>query len=227
MTCAYSIVPRVRTPSINAGDSIEIEIYLTGYGNNVKDNKFQTSYSSPIFAKDDKGKVGFIEFCIKVAKDANGIIRGVLSGDAEWKNPKTNKIEKAVHPHPLDPVGTTVTLNEGYFMSVKEADRLSGRAVDEEDPRILGELTHDGRPPILLKFNTLPDARTGDHDIVLTLFYSVGSDLKMDQKIVKIHINNWIEKHQKKLQWIAIILGLSALVAGIVQAVFTVLQFYK
>lgn len=228
MTCTYSIIPRVRTPSINAGEPIEIEIFLTGYGGNVKDNKFQFSYSSPkLLATDDKGKVGFIEFCIKVQEDKNGKIVGLISGNVEVKDPKTNKIEKALHRHLCDPVGTTVTLNAGYFMSVKEAKRLSGKEVDETDSRILGEITHDEHPPALLKVNTLPDATSGDHDIILTLFYSDGSTLKMDQKIVTIHVKNWIEKHQKILQWIAIGLGLSAIVAGIVQAVFTVLQFYK
>lgn len=227
MTGVYSIIPRVRTPSINAGEPIEIEVFLTGYGNSVKDHKFQVSYSSPIFAKDHKGRVGFIEYCIKVAKEANGRITGILSGDAEWENPETHEIVKAVHHDTLDPVGTTLTLNEGYFMSIKEAKRVSGMEVDEKDPRMLGEMTHDGRPPILLKFNTLPNATKGDHDIFLTLFYTVSSDLKMDQKIVTIHINSWIEKHQKTLQRIAVILGLSALVAAIVQAIYTVLQFYK
>jgi len=179
------------------------------------------------FAKDDKEKIGYIESCIKVVKDANGRIVGALTGDAEWKNPRTNKIEKALDHHPLDPFGTTITLNDGYFLKVKEVDRLSGKDVDETNTQILSELTHSGRPPLLLKFNTLPNATKGDHEIFLTLFYSVDSDLKMDQKIVRIHINSWIEKHQKKLQWIAVILGLSALVAGIVQAVFTILQFYK
>ena len=227
MTGVYSIIPRVRTPSINAGDPIEIWVFLTGYGNNVKDNKFQISYASPIFAQDDTGKVGFIEFCIKVAKDVSGRITGVLSGDKEFRNPKTNEIVKAVHRHLLDPVGTTVTINEGYFMSINEANRLSGREVDETNRVYLGDMTHDGHPPMLLRFSTLPNAPAGDHEIFLTLFYSVNSDLKMDQKMVKIHVNSWIEKHARKLQWIAVVLGLSALVAATVQAIFSVLQFYK
>lgn len=228
MTCIYSIVPRVRTPSINPGNSIEIEIFLTGYGDDAKDNKFQISYSSPkLLEIDDKGKVGFVECCIKVALNNKGKIVGVLTGNAKWKDPQTSKTEKAIHLHPLDKIGTTITLNQGYFMKNKEAIRLSGKKVDEKDARILSEMTHDGHPPILLKFNTLSNAVSGDHNIVLTLFYTDGSEVKMDQKVITIHVNNWIEKHQKTLQWIAIILGLSALSAGIIQAIYTVLQYFK
>lgn len=226
MTCIYSIVPRVRTPSINAGHPVEVEIFLTGYGNNVKESKFQISYSSPkLFAVDNEGKVGFLEFCIKVVKDNKGNVTGVLSGDEELIHPETKEVIRAIHRHSLDSVGTTVKLTEAYFMSRNETRRLSGEKIDPYDLALLSEMTHDGYPPMLLKFNTLPNATQGDHNIVLTLFYSDGSDLKMDQKVVTFHIRNWVEKHQKAIHCIAVALGLSALSAGIIQAIYTVLQY--
>lgn len=193
----------------------------------VEDNKFQISYSAPkLLALDENGKVGYIEFCMTVLKKNDKIV-GIITGDVEVTHPETNKTERAVHRHLLDPIGTTVKLNECTFMSTKDVERLRGKESDESDHRMLAEMTHDTHPPAFLKFNTLPNAVSGDHNIVLTLFYSIGSDFKMDQKVITIHVKNWIEKHQRLLQLIAVVLGLSALGAGIVQAIYTVLQYLK
>jgi len=226
MTSIYSLIPRLRIPNIKGGEPIELEIYITGYGNIVKSHKLQITYSSSnVFAKNDEGKVGYIEYCIKVAKNQEGKIIAVLSGNKEYKDENTNEMIKAIHSNPLDYIGTTVFLHEGHFMSRNEVMKLSGKEVDEKDLRILGETTHDGHPPILLHFNTLNNATPGDYNIYLTLFYSDESDLKMDQKIVTFHINHWIEQHQKMLQYIAVFLGLSAVISGIIQAVYTYLQY--
>ena len=83
MTGIFSVVPRLCTPSINPGDSVEIELFITGYGDIPKKNKFSIAYSSPfILQKDENGKVGSAESCIKGIIDIDtGKIVGMISAE--------------------------------------------------------------------------------------------------------------------------------------------------
>lgn len=228
MSSIYSIVPRIRTPRVNPGETVEVEIFLTGYGEIPKLRTFKISHSSPyLYKRDSKSKIGVLEWCIKVAENEKGDIIGVWTGDSEADIRARGKVThiRAHEEHPVDPFGVIVELNPGYFLSHKEVARLEGEPVDEHDRRILSEMTHDEIPPMLLKLNTLENARSGDHDIFLTLIYHDGAELKMDQKVVRFHVNSWIERHAKTLQWVVVVLGLLALCMEIIQAISSVLPY--
>ena len=97
MVSVYSLIPRLKNPAINAGEPIEIEVFISGYGtySDIKDNKFLISYSSPkLFKRDENNRIGFLESSMKVEKDKNGKIVGVLTGSGEYKDSKTGEMQK-------------------------------------------------------------------------------------------------------------------------------------
>lgn len=66
MNSSYNIIPRIRKPSINPGEKIEIEIFLSGYGNPDK-NKFVINFSSPNLTKSEDP--GYVQTSIRTLED--------------------------------------------------------------------------------------------------------------------------------------------------------------
>jgi len=155
----------------------------------------------------------------------NDIITGVITGDVTFKNKRNGKIEKAFEQVKLDPTGMTITLNEGYFISYRELNELIGKEVDINDKRCVAEVKYDNHPPILISMNTDSNASPGDYIITLSLFYKNKNTVKMDQKHVPVHINTYIEQHQKKLQAIGILIGLAAFIISLIETYYTILQY--
>jgi|GEM_PF-7092837 len=229
MTCAFSIIPRIRTPTINAGDTIEIEVFFTGAGKTEEEfYKFKISYSSPyVFEKDEKGHVGYAEACI-----SSGVEKGQVVAVAVGKNNIATFL--------LDEFGSNMMLPAGFFLSyeefqntlktmgrndqLKQLQGIMGLKEGQKTFLRFGECAWDAHPPLLMKLKTSPNAPSGDHNIYLTLFYLSAGEMKTDEKIVGFHINSWIESHQRKLQWTAVILGLTALLAELINVALSILN---
>ena len=197
----FSLVAQIRKPRINGGEVIEIDVNISGLGGIPTDNKLHISYPASILKADKKGRVGVVETRIMQLPG------GILTGTEAIEN-----FEQDIH-------GSTFTLTYGFFRSM--------RKIEITDNRILGEINWDDQHPIFIQLNTKSDAPPGDHQIMLTLSYSDEKDNKMDQKHVVIHVNTWIEKHQKVLQWIAGVVGFIALISGLIQTKYTVLQYLQ
>jgi len=228
MLGTYSLVPRIRNPSISPGDSIEIEAYITGFGDVPTDIKLYASYPSSILKVDKEGYVGFAQTCIIVGKDRDKNISSIAIGEKQrLKDINTGEIITAVQKFPQNKTGSTFSLNEGIFLKHQILSQLRGEEINEADKRILGESSWDEYPPIFFKLNTSNNAPPGNHDIVLTIFYRDEDIIKIDQKYVVIHIKNWIQRNQKIINVIVVTLGSIALVSEIIQTYFAVLQYYK
>ena len=208
MHSAYAVLPRVRKSRIKPSEQIEVELFITGYGLILK-NKIFISFSSPKLI--DSSNPGVLDYSIKTAKNQEtGEIMGPVSG----KPYKESRV--------YGQIGLFMGLSEGNFLDVPN------RSVNSNIfPQIMTESAWDGDSPFLLKLNTSKEVTSGDYEIYIAFTYSDGKETQIDKTKVTIHIQSWVEIHQKKLQWIAIILGSSALASGILQAVYTVLQYIK
>jgi len=176
LKAAYSLIPRVIKPNINPGETIEVEIFISGYGE-IKRNKLQIYYSSKLINTDNPG---FLESCIKVAKNKTGKTVQPVSG------------RKYVDKYECNPVGVCVILNEGNFMRIPYENNLNFGL-----PRIMAESKWDNISPIRLRLNTSPKAPSGNYDVSMILTYSDGSEIQKDEKNVKIHVKNWWERNLK------------------------------
>jgi len=227
MVGTFILSPRIRNPSINPGEVIEIDVHITGFGDVPTDIKLNTSYPASILKTDEKGYVGFAQTCVIVGKDRNNKIGSIATGNTKLKDSKTGETMPAIQKFPQSQTGSTFTLNEGFFLSSQTISKLQGKKTDVRDKRIVGESSWDGYPPIYIKLNTSTDAPSGDHNIKLTLFYHDGNMIQSDQRDVGVHIKSGIEQHQKLLQGVAIIVGFIALISGIIQTYYTILQYFK
>ena len=196
MIASFVLVPKLRTPRINPGNSIEIEVFITGSGL-IKQNKLYISWSLPYLI--NASDPGVLECCIKIAKDSTTGKMSPLSGS------------KYLEAFKLSPIGATVVLNEGNFMDIPKQSGPPNAL-----PRIMCENMWDGLSPLLLKVNTSPKARPGDYEITLVLMYFDGTNIQADQKNVVVHVKDWIERNPIAIPIIGIIISVILGVPGIV-----------
>lgn len=216
MASSYALDLICLTPNIKPGDPIEIEIFIVGKGS-LTHNKMIILYPESLI---DENNPGFIESCIGVDKDPSGNIVGPITG-----KPFLEKMEKKGKEtkHELDASGAYYLMNEGNFLENIERPSDPSNAI----PRLIAETRHDGLPPIFMKLNSSKKTQSGDYEINFNFTYIDDNNVYLNKKTVKIHVKNWIEIHQKRLQWVACIVGFTALISGIIQTIFTVLQYYK
>jgi hypothetical protein len=151
------------TPSIDPGDKIEIEIFISGYGD-VEKNKLFISFSSSALI--DEKNPGNIKTCIKTLI-----------------NTKTNEIsplagEDQVQSRPCDKVGVIIGLSKGYFLD-KPA---SPSPPDTMFAPIMVESKWSGLSPIFLTLNTSKKTPPGNYDVNLVLTYSKEEEIRIDHK---------------------------------------------
>jgi len=195
LSSAYTLIPRLITPSINSGDKIEIEIFISGYGN-VEKNKLFISFSSSALI--DKENPGSIETCIKTIT-----------------NTKTNEIsplagKEHIQSHSCNEVGVIIRLAKGYFL---DHPTLRPPPPDDMLAPIMAEGKWDNLPPIFLTLNTSKKTPPGNYDVNLVLTYSEEEEIRIDNKKVQVHVKSPAEKHWKKVTIIAISLAILSLIA--------------
>lgn len=195
MKSSYRLITRTDTPTINPGNPIEIDVFISGYGK-IEKNKFNLYHSSKNLV--NSNNPGKIEWTIQVAKDKKtGKIIQPVSGN-QYKG-----------IHKLDSQGTYVTINEGYFLDDPKLE-FEKNAL----PRIMSESTWDRLFPFSVVINTLTNAKPGNYGIDLIFTYSADNEISTDQKTVVIHVTSWKERHEKALWFIgisgAVILGILA-----------------
>jgi hypothetical protein len=172
----YSIVTRARNYNIKGGDSIEIDIYLTGLGI-PETNKLVLLWSSPNII--DASSPGVATYCIREAhvklngKDMTAPVAG----------------EEYIQHSELDPNGIMFHLSRGYFLPVPKYKH-------PQIPQIVGERIHKGYPPMSISLKTLKEAKSGDYKIDLTLTYSYKKTIKQTSDKVEFRITSWWDRHQ-------------------------------
>lgn len=191
----YSIVTRNRTPWINPGGKVEIEVFLSGHGMPEK-NKLFIGWSSPYII--DEKDAGVVTSCIGFAVDK-------VTG-------KTQPVAGKPHlrTHKITPDNIIIILNKGYFseMPLQPEDK---EASESEIPRAMSEYTWDNEPPILLSINTTKDAPPGDYNITFAFTYGNEQSLLQDYQAVQFHITSRWERIQGWVVPIGIIIAFVSL----------------
>lgn len=184
----YSIVTRARNYNIKEGDSIEIDIYLTGSGI-PEANKLVLVWSSPNIIDSSSPGIAkhiIIEFKTKL----NG--KDMVVPLTEEKEQRTE----------LSPDGIIFELPEAFFLPVpKSEDRLI--------PQIMSERNSAGYPPLSISLNTSKKAKSGNYKIDIVLTYRYQKVVKQASDKVDFRITNWWDRNQR---WVGII---SAIIAFI------------
>jgi hypothetical protein len=172
----YSIVSRVRKRTIKGGDSVEIDIYVTGLGI-PEANKLVLLWSSPNVI--DVSRPGVATYCIgEFTKKLKGENMIVPVAGARY-----------VDQSELDPNGIALHLSKGYFLPVP-------KYYYPNMPLNVGERIHEGYHPISISLPTQKKAKSGDYKIDLTLTYRFKNTLKQASNTVEFRITSWWDRNQ-------------------------------
>lgn len=206
MNCSYSLIVRNQTPIIDPGKSVEVELYLSGYGTPQR-NKLviQWSLSQVI----DKGNPGFIKDNIKLAtKNDTGEIK-VATGTPYSKT------------HKIDETGVTLCLNQGFFFDNPRHTQTPANGLKG----IISESKWDNESPLLIRINTLSTAPSGDYDVTFVFTYADNHEVNQAFDSVQFHITSWWEHHQSSLTITGIIVAVLALLATAIGAIWQIFHW--
>jgi len=197
MNSKYEMEINTLTPNIKPGDSIEIELFLRGYGNTPQHKIFIT-YPKYLINETDPGH---ISHCIGVEVDPQGNVVGPVTGEPYLSKAgeKTRQL--------LTIEGTYYILNTGYYMENPSDDKIGDIGL----PRLLGEMRHNKIPPILIKINTSSSVPSGNYEVKISLIYVDEKEVNIDIKSSNIHIKSYGELHSKKISIVGLILSLPLL----------------
>jgi len=189
---AYSLSTRNRNPVVAPKKTMQIEVFLSGYGMPEK-NKLFIQWSSPDVI--NQNRPGELVSSIKCATDQD---TGKM-----WPIVGKNGLET----FKLNPVGGVVTLNRGHFF---DAPR---EYMDFELPSVISEYAPDPlQPPLLLTLNIDKDAPAGDYEVVFVFTYGKEQELMQDYKSVPFHVTSWWERNKAGVYISATIIALITLV---------------
>jgi len=234
MKASFHLIPRLLTPSIVAGETIEILLFISGYGNIIK-NKLNLTHSSKELI--DEKTPGYILSNVYVKTDPETNEQKITIGKAAQEPSK----------HKLDTTGTHIVLSPHYFLDRNKIPKENVPPPPNHGlPAISGEIEFEKTPPIVIKIKTNSDAPSGDHKIDLTLTYvSNGSnggnggggkgsndnpddndnfDVQTDHKEVTVHVKNWMEKDGWKWAIAGTLIALGSLLYPVIIQIFPCLQ---
>jgi hypothetical protein len=171
----YNLVLRNKKPILNAGQTVEVEIYISGYGTPQK-NKLHIQWSS--------GRI--------INTKRPGVLEVWLTGRTHIKTGLIVPIRlEKPQETPLDATGVTIRLAPHNFLVPLQESQLEDFALG----RVATEVMWDDKPPFLLKLNTSTNVPSGDYQITFTFTYGNAYYLLQDSKVVQFHIRNWVESH--------------------------------
>jgi hypothetical protein len=202
----YSLVLRNKTPKLNPGETVQVEIYLSGYGIPAR-NKLHIQWSSDDVV--DNNQPGVIQAWL------GSRIHEATKRKIPFKlvKPEEARIVLEGRPHSG---GLTIHLGSGTFL--RPVQVLEPK--NDEFERVACELMWDGKPPLLLNLKTSSDAPSGDYEIAFTFTYADGQGLFQDRRTVQFHIRDWQERNT----WIVPSAFIIAFLSLLVTAIGTVYQ---
>ena len=182
---SYEQALRVKNPVISPGGTIEVEQYFTGYGD-IKSAKAVFYPSDDIFDKDKS----YILNSIK-EKEPNLIVFG---GNKKF----------------FEDTGVTFALagiqKDGWEESTLFIDTGEG-----EPPQILTETKQD-EAPFKYHLTTLKNIKPGSYFLEFCFIYYNGETWKSSSKSIEFKVQNFFERNDRFIGWLALAATASALI---------------
>jgi len=228
MKSSFQVIPILLTPSIKQGETIEINLFITGYGKITK-HKLNVLPSSRKLI--DEKESAFFSNVHKV-KDPKPNEPKIIMGKAAQK-PSEFQFSNS---------GTYINFSKHFFLDKKEI--MKSPPIPEHGiPNISGEIEIEETPPIVIKLKTKTDAPRGDHKIDLVLTYAEGgnndnnggddsgnngdddehddrTEFSTDHKVITVHVKTWLETDGWKWAVAGTLIALGSLVYPVLTQIF-------
>lgn len=185
---SYQLATRAGKTTINAGDTLKFEQYVTGYGN-IKSAKLQAYISTDAFDL-----------------QTSHIISSILKSDTEtgftlsWGG-QTDKLSET---------GFTCLMAGVSVPSSDESTMIFDASVLSNEPILLSEKKL-GHAPFEYSLQTKKNLSPGDHYIDFYLTYFSGEKWITSKERVSFKIRNVFERYAKTISAMAVIASLSGI----------------
>ena len=172
------VVPIIKKSPINRGETLNVEIYFSGKGI-PKDAKLHVQHPYPeiVSSPQDISVIHSIK-----TNDSGEIIAG-------------NEAKHNVNNRNISINGFTFGVSPAFFNPIHNKP---GRI-----EQIYAEKKHDGLAPIKFSLEIDSDAEPGDYDIIFTLTYSDGTEIRQTSDSIEFHINNFYEEYKLALSFLS------------------------
>jgi hypothetical protein len=170
---SWAIAARVRTRTLDPGERVEVEVFLSGVGR-PESTKLCGVIPESIFDPEAGG-----DFSSNIAAVGTFGTDGVSRLEAAAYNPDGRPLSGGVF---------SITFSKGFTLPVTPAER------SPSDYIVAGEQGAGGSAPALLRW-TLPKwAPPGDHAVPLVLTYVTRGQAQTSAYEVLLHIRPWWER---------------------------------
>ena len=212
----YSVNPVLRNKNIDPGGEVVIDLYMTGWGE-VQENKLSISFASEELLdqrKENKIDVKYMQIAEGVRED-----RGIPENFDGYVYVTDGDVELEVDQMEIGSPHIVLHFPQTFF-NYNPTQSIEGK----EYTSLMSECTHypsktdnglhypnhikDGEGPVRIEFNTKESVSPGMYDIYFVFTYNLGGITFKDKRIVEVHVNNWMERNEKRLQVAGIILTL-------------------
>ena len=179
---AYQIATRTARTTLNPGEALKLEQYITGYGE-VSSAKILAYISTDAFEKDET----YVQHSLKqTVRDGKQLFI--------WGGCKSH----------IDESGLTLTL-EGIILNGEgESHFAFDNVLGSGEPSLACEKKHTNAPfEYVLK--TKADLSPGDYYIDFYFTYFNGEKWTTTKERIPFKIRNFFERHSKSISWLAIV----------------------
>lgn len=202
----YTLIPIVRTPNVDPGETIEIDLFFSGAGN-PHENKLSVYHSHPNLV--DHDNPGYLSVSVGWTEERNLLVGNEALGSEE--------LETRKH---MSEYGFIAQMSNSHF--VKENIVYGEKGPDFDYPVKISESVNDGIAPLRYRLHTDSQAKSGDYDITFVFTYgeeAIGDKMRVnqDRQDVCIHLNN------KREQWepVPTIAGISVALLALASLVYS------
>lgn len=178
-TPSYTIVPVPATIITDPGKTVNVDIYISGFGN-IKNNKIRVFFPDDLLNPEDPGVIGTTIRCV--------------SYDNKTKIPSFFDIN--------------VTLSD-IVINLQECNFMHSTTYEEfQTPLIMSERKIFEKPPIYLSMNIAKNATPGDREVEIVFTYTDGIKWYQDKEKITIHVNNQVEENRQTLFILLALIGI-------------------
>ena len=203
-SCTYEIQPVVRTPYVDKGDTIRIDVFFTGSGIPNR-NKLFVSHN-PDLTADNPGEM---KAWILGYTNEEGITTMVAGETDQSDYPDVNENNLPPQIYEIDTITTIASFVPSNFTS-----GLSRGSDHHTLRQTASEVAHQGHPPLEIKLNTDEYCRSGDYDIPVVFTYTDNSGMHQTKSVPQVHVKSFRETHQKKIVIATIVFAFLSAVVG-------------
>lgn len=198
MKPSYTVIPSLDRNRIEAGESVEVDLYISGYGPIERSKLYiqqpnlldETDPGEWTVAVRDGRLEGSLEAFEGAVEGLEFVEDYVARQAVDDVIPLTG--EGSLVSRPLAQPANRTSLVRAFFLddpaSLRSLQALDDHRADHSFPGIVAEATHDGHAPVHLRLNTRPDARAGDYAVQIVFTYGDDEAVYQDVRAVEVHV---------------------------------------